>query len=200
MKRTQQSCKFEDDRLQLSLQPNTDGILECPLRIQGLYPVYLNDKHLYTQKLVHHEHLRTLHGGVGLTMTSVRRNYWVPRLRQLTKRIIRKCHGCQRFQAVAAGNLPPGNLPLDRTQGTHPFQVVGVDYAGLIKYRKRGRVEGKAYIVLYACSLSHALYLDLVSSLETQEFIPSLKKLIARKGPPQKIYSDNGSTFVGAAR
>ena len=61
-------------------------------------------------------------------------------------------------------------------------------------------VEGKAYIVLYACSLSHALYMDLVSSLETREFILSLKKLIARKGRPQKIYLDHGSIFEGATR
>ena len=200
VKRAQQSCEFEDDRLRLNLQPNSEGILECRGRIQGLYPVYLPEKHLYTQKLVHREHLRTLHGGVGLTMTSVRSNHWIPRLRKLAKRTIRACHGCHRFQAVAAANPPPGNLPVDRTQGTHPFQVVGVDYAGPIKYRKRGRAEGKAYIVLYACSLSRALYLDLVSSLETREFILSLKKLIARKGRPQKVYSDNGSTFVGAAR
>ena len=34
-----------------------------------------------------------------------------------------------------------------------PFQVIGVDYAGPIKYRTRGRKEGKAYIiVLFACS------------------------------------------------
>ena len=200
VKRAQQSCEFEDDRLRLNLQPNSEGVLECRGRIQGLYSVYLPDKHLYTRKLVHREHLRTLHGGVGLTMTSVKSNHWIPCLRKLAKHTIRACHGCQRFQAVAAANPPPGNLPMDRTQGTHPFQVVGVDYAGPIKYKKRGRAKGKAYIVLYACSLSRALYLDLVPSLETREFILSLKKLIARKGRPQKIYSDNGSTFVGAAR
>ena len=76
VKRSQQNCDFQDDRLQLNLQPNQDGILECRGRIQGAYPIYLPDKHLYTQKLVHHEHLHTLHGGVGLTMTSVRRHHW----------------------------------------------------------------------------------------------------------------------------
>ena len=133
-------------------------------------------------------------------MTSVRRHHWVPRLRKLAKRIIRGCHGCQKFQARAAANPPPGNLPVDRTQGSHLFQIVGVDYAGPMKYRKHGKVEAKAYIVLYACSLCCALYLDLVPSLETQEFILSLKKLIARKGRPERLYSDNGKTFVGAAR
>ena len=64
----------------------------------------------------------------------------------------------------------------------HPFQVIGVDYAGPIKYKNRGRAEGKAYIVLYACSLCRALYLDLVPSLETRELMLSLKKVIARKG------------------
>jgi hypothetical protein len=38
-----------------------------------------------------------------------------------------------------------------------------------------------------------------MTSLETQEFLLSLKRFIARKGRPQKIYSDNGSTFVGVA-
>ena len=56
-----------------------------------------------------------------------------------------------------------------------------------------------AYIVLDACSLCHALYLNLVSSLETQGFILSLKKFIARKGRPHEIYFENGSRFVGAA-
>lgn len=68
---------------------------------------------------------------------------------------------------------------------------------GRLNSRNMG-VEGKVYIVLYACSLSYAWYMDLVSSLETREFILSLKKLIAKKGRPQKIYLDHGSIFEGA--
>ena len=101
-------------------------------------------------------------------MTSVRSRHWVPRLRKLAKRTIRACHGCERFEAKAAANPPPGYLPVDRTQGSRPFQVIGVDYAGPIKHKKRGKVESKAYIASDACSLCRALYLDLVSSLETQ--------------------------------
>ena len=131
--------------------------------------MYLPDKHLYTKKLVNHEHLCTLHGGVGITKTSVR-----------------KTTG---FQAVAAANPSPGYIPMDQTQGTHPSQVVGIDYSGPTKYKEGGRVEAKAYIVLYSCSLCRKLY------LETQDFIMSLKTLIARKGRPQKSYSDHGSIF-----
>ena len=133
-------------------------------------------------------------------MAKVRETHWVPRLRQLVKRLIKRCYGCKRFHAVANYNPPPGNLPQDRTVGTTPFQVVGVDYAGPVKYRVSRNREGKAYIVLYACSLNRALYLELSKTMETEEFISTLKRFIARKGRPEKIYSDNGRTFVGAAK
>ena len=54
--------------------------------------------------------------------------------------------------------------------------------------------------MLYACSLTHALFLDLLPSLETTEFLATFKRFIARRGLPQKVYSDNGKTFVGAAK
>ena len=74
-----------------------------------------------------------------------------------------------------------------------------VDYAGPIKFKATEKREGKAYLILYACSLTRALYLDLARSLEASEFLVSLKGLIARRGRPSTIYSDNGSTFIGAA-
>ena len=52
VKRAQQSCELEDDRLRLKLQPNPHGVLECRGRIQVLYPLYLPDKHLYTKKCI----------------------------------------------------------------------------------------------------------------------------------------------------
>ena len=59
--------------------------------------------------------------------------------------------------------------------------------------------EEKAYVLLYACSLTRGIYLDLLPNLETAECLKSLKQFIVRRGRPERIYSDNGRTFVGAA-
>ena len=71
---------FENDRLYLNLQPDDNGILRCRGRIQGEYPVYLSPDSLLSGKIVMHARLKTLHGGVGLTMSAVRENFWIPRL------------------------------------------------------------------------------------------------------------------------
>lgn len=44
------------------------------------------------------------------------------------------------------------------------------------------------------------MYVDLVPNLETPEFITSLKWFIAQRGRPQRIYSDNGKTFVSESK
>ena len=191
---------YQKDQLQLNLQPNSEGVLECRGRIQGHYHVYLPDSQRYTEKFVTQAHLTTLHGGVVSTMAKVREQYWVPHLRRLTKRVVNNRHECRRFQPQAFSSPPQGNLPKDRTEGQTPFQVVGVDYAGPLKYRKGAKTEGKAYVLLYACSLTRAFFLDLLPSLESTEFLASFKRFIARRGRPQKVYSDNGKTFVGAVK
>ena len=186
--------------MQLNLQINSEGILECRGRIQGRYPVYLPDDYLFTEKFVQRSHRRTLHEGVALTMADIWERHWVPRLCQVVKKIIKSCWGCKRFQAIAISSPPPGLLPHERTEGSTAFEVVGVDFAGPIKYRRSARVEGKAYLVLFACSLSRALHLEILPNLETATFLGSLKRLIARRGRPSSIYSDNGRTFIGAAK
>ena len=137
--RNQDSLEFKEDRARLNLRL-TGGILTCHGRIQGDFPIYLPDNDLYTEKRVEHSHIGTLHGGVNLTMTKVR----------LAKRIIKRCFGCKRFQTVPCPNPQPGKLPKDRTEGDLPFQVVGVDYAGPIRYRSRKKKEAKAYISVLA--------------------------------------------------
>ena len=131
----QNSKNFPADELQLNLQPNNSGILECRGRIIDAYPIFLPDDSLFTYKFVQQVHLTTLHGGVTLTMAKVRDTHWVPRLRRLTKKVIKSCWGCKRFQAQAYQSPPPGNLPLTHTQGETPYQTIGVDFAGPIKYR-----------------------------------------------------------------
>ena len=118
--------------------------MECRGRIQGHYPVYLPDSQRYTEKFVTQAHLATLHGGVVSTMAKVREQYWVPRLRRSTKRVVKNCYECRRFQAHVFSSPPQGNLPKDTTEGQTPFQVVGVDYAGPLKHQKGEKTEGKA--------------------------------------------------------
>ena len=146
-------------------------------------------------KFVQQAHEDTPHGGVRLAMTKIREKYWVPvpRLRRLVKRLIKSCPGCKRFQATALASPPPGLLPWDRTEECTPFQVVGVDYAGAIKIRTSRKLEAKAYIVLYSCSLTRALHLHLARSIEMEEFLLCVKEFIARRGRPETFYcSDNG--------
>ena len=178
---------FTRDQLQLNLQLNENGVLECRGRVQGFYPVYI-------------PHKSTLHGGVGLTMVNVRERHWIPRLRRLVKRVIKDCHGCKRFHAIAYATPPPANLPTTRTEGSTAYQVIGIDYAGPLHYRKSKGKEGKAYILLYACSLTHGVYLELLPNMETSECLNSLQRFIARRGRPEHIYSDNRATFVAAAK
>ena len=174
---------------------NDEHILECRGRIQGVYPVYLPDNHTFTEKVVEDSHLQTLHGGV----THVRNSYWIPRLRRLVKRIRKSCFGCKRTQAKAYSVPPPGILPTTRTEGKNAFEVIGVDFAGQLKYCTARKTFKKSYLILYTCSLTRGMYLELLPSLETDEFLKSFKAFIARRGRPRLVYSDNGGTFVGAA-
>ena len=63
-----------------------------------------------------------------------------------------------------------------------------MDFAGPLRYRKKPKTEGKAYILLYDCSLTRAVYVDLVPNLETTEFIfVSGSKWIEQVMKDQKI-------------
>ena len=114
--------KFEEDKLTLNLQKNGDGLYECRGRIQGNYPIYLPPSAVFSGKLVQDSHMLTLHGGVGLTMALIRRDYWILRLRQLTRKVVNGCFGCKKFQAKAFESPPPGNLPIDCAMGSIPFK------------------------------------------------------------------------------
>lgn len=78
--------------------------------------------------------------------------------------------------------------------------MVGVDYAGPIAYKVSKKKEGKAYILLFACSLSRAIHLELLTDLTAEGFIRSFKRFVARRGRPSTIYSDNAKGFVAAAK
>ena len=173
---------------QLNLQPNAEGVMTCHGRIQGQTPVYLLNNSKFTEKLIQKVHYETLHGGVGLTTAAVCERYWVPKLRSLVKSVRSKRFGCKKYHTTPATAPVPGQLPEDRTSIGTAFKVIGTDFAGPIKYKQAKKKEGKAYLTIFTCSLSRAIHLELIPSLETNNFITCVKPFIAHRGRPQVIY------------
>ena len=64
----------------------------------------------------------------------------------------------------------------------------------------RGRPLVKRYLCLFVCLQTHCCHLELASSLETDAFLNALRRMVARRGLPKLMLSDNGSDYVGAAR
>ena len=190
--------EIEGVKVLLNLQLNDTGVLECRGRIAGQYSIFLPENSDFTRKVVEQAHLTTLYGGVASTMARLRERYWVPKLRRMVKKARSDCFGCVKFRSQAYQNPPPGNLPGTRTEGSAPFQVLGVDFAGPIRYQSKTRAQKKAYLVLYGCSLTRAVHLEVLQSLEVEEFLPSLKRSIARRGRPEIIHPDNAATFKAA--
>ena len=55
------------------------------------------------------------------------------------------------------------------------------------------------YILLFSCSVSRAVYLQLVPNF-TSEFIRCLKRLMVRRERPKIVYSENVKTFKAEAK
>ena len=154
--------KFKISKEIFDLQENVELIYVWRGRIEGSHTVFIPLDLLLAEKLLFQAHKNTLHGGVVLTITKVRSNYWIPILDTLTKSVGRKCYGCKRFNSLPYPGVKPGPLPNDRALQAMPFQVIGTDLAGLIYYRTKTRKESKAYILMFSCSVSSAIHLELI--------------------------------------
>ena len=64
-----------------------------------------------------------MHGGLILKMAAARENYWITKLQQLTKRVIRNCFRYKKFQVKPFVTLPEGQLPIDRTTGSKLIEL-----------------------------------------------------------------------------
>lgn len=95
-----------------------------------------------------------------------------------------------------------GNLPAERVSVAAPFEFTGVDYTGpvVVKQGKYRPKIVKGYIAVFVCLATKNLHLELVSDLTTEAFIAALERFINRRGLVRKMFSDNGTNFVGASK
>ncbi|XP_052755320.1 uncharacterized protein LOC128201681 [Galleria mellonella] len=165
------------------------------------HPIILQSTHIFTKLLFTFEHKRLLHAGPQLLLASIRESYWPIGGRNLAKTCYHNCIKCTRIKGKVVTPLM-GNLPQQRLlSGGYPFMTVGVDYAGPImcaNRQGRGCRLVKVYIAVFVCFTTKAIHLELVGDLTSNNYLLALRRFISRRGKPVNIYSDNGTSFVGA--
>ena len=62
---------------------------------------------------------------------------------------------------------------------------------------RHGRKTEKRYGVLFTCLTTRAVHLEIAHSLDTNSCLMAIRRMMARRGQPANIWSDNGTNFVG---
>lgn len=173
------------------------GRLRCaPIEQELRLPVILPKKHHVVDLIVRHYHLLSGHSGQEYVPSLIRKSYWIIKGRVTVRRVLSRCFSCRRRQAPS-GAQRMADLPAERvTPDKSPFTFVGVDCFGPF-WVKRARSQVKRYRVLYTCLATRAIHLEVAQSMDSDSFVNSMRRFIARRGIPEVMRSDNGSNFIG---
>ena len=90
-----------------------------------------------------------------------------------------------------------GDLPRERVVPSFAFSHCGLDYCGPF-YKKNGtRTLLKTYVAIFICFSTKAVHIEPVMSLTKDDCLAAIKRFVSRRGIPDKIYSENSTTFIG---
>ena len=158
------------------------------------HPIILPKCHHVVDLIVRETHLKSGHSDQEHVIALIRSTYWIIKSRVSIRRILNQCISCKKRQGPLSSQKM-GGLPAERlTPDKPPFSAVEVDCFGPF-FVKRGRSQVKRYGVLYTCLAIRAIHLEVLHSMDTDSFIHSLVRFIAR-AKQEFIKSDNGTNFV----
>ncbi|XP_008182965.1 uncharacterized protein LOC103309405 [Acyrthosiphon pisum] len=175
------------------------GYAQIPERQK--HPIVLPNGHRVSKLIFESKHRELLHCGPQSLLADIRRVYWPIKGRITARSVISKCVRCARAKPQFAQPLM-GQLPRQRVNVSPPFAVTGVDFAGplIVRSGVRRIVGTKAWISLFVCFSTRAIHLEVVENLSSGAFVAALRRFMAQRGRCVKIYSDNGTNFVGAQK
>ncbi|XP_064622346.1 uncharacterized protein LOC135484642 [Lineus longissimus] len=185
----------------------TDGVLRVGGRLENAptlsadekHPVILPSGHDVSWLIMRETHKKAAHAGREQTLAISRHRFWILGGRRLAKKTVRECFECRKQNAQPMQQVM-APLPACRLTPYKPsFTYTGVDLWGPIEV-KRGRSVVKRWGCLFTCLTTRAVFLEVVPSLSTDDFILVLRIFISRRGPPASIFCDCGSNFIGCER
>ena len=159
----------------------------------------------FTSLVIKEVHCRVMHSGVRMTLTALREAFWVPRGREIVKRLIKQCFVCTRFPGKPYPMLSQSSLPEMRVDDGSPWTSTGVDYAGPFFVVCKNSafneiITEKVYICLFTCALTRAVHLELVKSCSADAFLLAFHRFSDRRGLPHLLISDNAKNFKSCSK
>ena len=150
------------------------------------------------------DHIAEKHLGVESWHFFLRHKYFIFGSRQLLKSLYNRCVKCKRNTAKPVQPIM-SDLPKERVRLSMkepPFTYVGIDLTGalLVKTRWRNGAPRKAYIVLYTCLTTRAIWCDITYSESADEFLLSFKRFMANEGRPVVVRTDSAGYFHKARK
>ena len=157
----------------------------------------------FAKRLAQHHHDK-FHRDVDTVVTQIRKEFWINGLRRIVSVIDRNCKHCLILRQKVSSQVM-GDLPAFRTQPSAAFSQTSLDLWGpvLIKdsvVRRGPRVRKKAWLILFTCLLSRAIYLDVAEDYSTESVLHCLRRLQAERGKVSLLISDPGTQLVGASK
>ncbi|XP_070562373.1 uncharacterized protein [Ptychodera flava] len=169
----------------------------APISKKARHPIILPHNHYVTSLIIKFYHEIEGHVGVNHVLASIRRRFWILRGPATVRRVIQRCMTCRIWNAKPETQVM-SPLPHARvTPGKPPFSSVGVDFFGPLKVKWR-RGTAKRYGCIFTCLAIRAVHIEVTHTLSTDSFIQAVWRFVSRRGPPNTVYSDNGTNFRGA--
>ncbi|KAJ8037714.1 hypothetical protein HOLleu_18605 [Holothuria leucospilota] len=163
------------------------------------HPYILPKDSTVSEMIIRETHIQLYHGGRALTLSHLRRKYWIVSAPALVRKCINRCVTCRRFRGKT-GEQKMADLPISRiTPDEPPFTRVGMDFFGPFEV-KQGRSMVKRYGVIFTCFAIRAVHLEVAHAMDTDSCINALRRFISRRGQVTEIWSDNGTNLVATNR
>ena len=141
------------------------------------------------------------HTGITRTVAKSRRKFWIIKARRLAEKVKNSCYCCRITDKVLAQQkMAP--LPKSRTKIAPAFYQISMDLCGpvLIKDTVKKRCHMKVWIVIFNCTVTRAMYLDLTEDYSTDAILQTIRRFVSIRGCPSEIYSDQGSQLIAASK
>ncbi|KJH40227.1 hypothetical protein DICVIV_13833, partial [Dictyocaulus viviparus] len=112
----------------LRLYADDRNVIRCKGRLgkadipqEAREPIFISSKTKLAELIVRDAHL-SYHCSTCQTMANVRQRFWMSRLRNLSKKVIKRCVACQKMNNLPYRYPDMEDLPETRVQRTKPFQ------------------------------------------------------------------------------